>query len=78
MDAFHAHQASYIEVAALGNLDEVLSGEWRLLVGSEEKEYQQVEKLLSDVSENVHYVGAVGDAAAIKLALRIFTRIMNN
>ena len=70
MDAFHAHQAGYIEVAALGNLDEVLSGEWRLLVGSEEKEYQQVEKLLSDVSENVHYVGTVGDAAAIKLALQ--------
>jgi 3-hydroxyisobutyrate dehydrogenase-like beta-hydroxyacid dehydrogenase len=73
MDAFHAHQSSYIEVAALGNRDQVASGEWQLFVGAEEQEYEQAKQLLTDLSANVTYIGPVGEAAAIKLALQQLT-----
>ncbi len=70
MDAFQAHQSSYIEVAALGNRQQVNSGEWQLFVGAEQTDYESVKYLLADLSNNVTYIGAVGDAAALKLALQ--------
>lgn len=73
MDAFHAHQSDYIEVAALGNRDQVTRGEWQLYVGAEEQEYEKTKQLLSDLSGRVTYIGPVGDAAAIKLALQQLT-----
>ncbi|WP_455374679.1 NAD(P)-dependent oxidoreductase [Kaarinaea lacus] len=73
MDAFQAHQSSYIEVAALGNRDQVDSGEWQLFVGAEEQEFQDIRGLLEDLSSNVTYIGQVGDAAALKLALQQLT-----
>jgi len=73
MDAFHAHRAGYIEVAALGNTDQVKSGEWRLLVGADESDYETVKGLLDDLSDRVTYIGQVGDAATLKLALQQLT-----
>lgn len=70
MDAFQAHQARYIEVAAIGSVDDVANGNLQLLVGSTEQEYQQVSGLLNDLSSRVAYIGAVGDAVATKLALQ--------
>lgn len=70
MDAFQAHQATYIEVAALGSVDDVASGNLQLLVGATPQEYQQVSGLLSELSNRITYVGDVGNAAALKLALQ--------
>ena len=73
MDAFQAHQSSYIEVAAMGNREQVKSGKWQLFVGAEQTDYESVKNLLADLSNNVTYIGAVGDAAALKLALQQLT-----
>ena len=70
MDAFQAHQASYIEVAALGNRDQVQSGEWQLFIGAEAAEFEVFAQLVSDLSDHVTYIGTVGQAAAMKLALQ--------
>lgn len=70
MDAFQAHQANYIEVAAMGNRDQVQAGQWQLYVGAEPEEFQKVNSLLTDLSGNVIFIGSVGKAAALKLALQ--------
>ena len=73
MDAFQAHQANYIEVAALGNRDQVQSGEWQLFVGAEQADFETYQQLLSKLSDQVTYIGAVGQAVAMKLALQQIT-----
>lgn len=70
MDAFQAHQANYIEVAAMGNRDQVQNGEWQLFVGAERADFENVEQLLGDLSDQVTYIGSVGEASAMKLALQ--------
>lgn len=70
MDAFHAHQCGYIEVAAIGSADDVANSNLQLLVGATEHEYQQVSGLLNDLSSQVTYAGDTGDAVALKLALQ--------
>jgi len=73
MDAFHAHQSNYVEVAGFGNRDQVKSGEWQLFVGADEQDYSVVKPLLDDISENVTYIGQVGEASVLKLALQQIT-----
>jgi len=70
MDAFNAHQANYVEVAALGSVDDVFSGNLQLLIGSEPEDFQRVRQLLEELSDHVTYIGDVGSAVAIKLALQ--------
>lgn len=73
MDAFQAHQSTYVEVAALGNRDQVQGGDWQLFVGAEKEDYDAVKELLSDLSKHVAYIGPVGAAVAIKLSLQQMT-----
>lgn len=73
MDAFHAHQASYVEVAALGSVDDVAAGNLQLLIGASEEDYTKVQPILSDLSDQVRYIGEVGDAVAMKLAMQQMT-----
>ncbi|WP_455365127.1 NAD(P)-dependent oxidoreductase [Kaarinaea lacus] len=70
MDAFQAHQASYIEVAAMGSVDDVANGNLQLLVGAAEGDYQRVSGLLQVLSNRVSFVGEVGNAVALKLAMQ--------
>ena len=70
MDAFQAHQAEYVEVAAMGNREQVETGDWQLFVGADAENYEKVRQLLSDLSENVTFIGSVGEAVAIKLAMQ--------
>lgn len=69
MDAFHAHQADYVEVAGLGSVADMTAGHLHMLVGAEQSDYERVRSLLDDLSNRVTHVGEVGVAAAIKLAL---------
>ena len=73
MDAFHAHQARYVEVAAMGSVDDVANGNLQLLVGASEQDYPQAKAILDDISSRVMYIGDVGDAATYKLALQQIT-----
>lgn len=70
MDAFQAHQANYVEVAAMGGVDDIANGNLQLLVGASEQDYQQVRAILDDISGRVNYIGEVGDAVTYKLALQ--------
>lgn len=70
MDAFQAHQAKYVEVAAMGSVDDIANGNLQLLVGASEQDYQQVRAILDDISRRVIYIGEVGDAVTYKLALQ--------
>jgi len=70
MDAFQAHQARYLEIAALGRLSDAESGQWNLLVGAEQDDYLEHKELLECISTHVVYIGPVGEAVAIKLALQ--------
>ncbi|WP_455200238.1 NAD(P)-dependent oxidoreductase, partial [Kaarinaea lacus] len=69
MDAFQAHQANYVEVAAMGSVDDVANGSLQLLVGASEQDYQQARAVLDNISSRVIYIGEVGDAVTYKLAL---------
>lgn len=70
MDAFQAHQASYVEVAAIGSVNDVANGNVQLLVGAAEPDYQRVSGLLHELSNRISFVGDVGNAVALKLAMQ--------
>lgn len=73
MDAFQAHQAGYIEVAAIGSVDDVANGNLQLLVGAGEEDYQRVSGLLRELSNRISFVGEVGNAVALKLTMQQMT-----
>jgi len=70
MDAFQAHQASYVEVAAIGSVDDVANANLQLLVGASEDDYERVSNLLQSLSSRISFVGEVGNAVALKLAMQ--------
>ncbi|NOZ53682.1 MAG: NAD(P)-dependent oxidoreductase [Gammaproteobacteria bacterium] len=69
MDACEAHQACYVEVAAIGSVDDIAASNLQLLVGATEADYRCINDLLGDISATVSLVGEVGQAVALKLAL---------
>ena len=70
MDAFQAHQASYVEVAAMGSVDDIANSNLQLLIGATEQDFQQVKGVLDDISNRVIHIGDVGDAITYKLAVQ--------
>ena len=70
MDAFHAHQAGYVEIAAMGSVDDVAGGNLQLLVGASDKALLEVKPVLEDVSSRIMCIGDVGSAASFKLAMQ--------
>ncbi|MGD8558502.1 MAG: NAD(P)-dependent oxidoreductase [Gammaproteobacteria bacterium] len=70
MDAFQAHQARYVEVAALGSVADLANGHLQLLVGAEPDDFAPVASLLNDISSRVTVLEDVGKAVAIKQALQ--------
>lgn len=76
MDAFHAHQAEYVEVAALGSVADANNGNLQLLVGAEAQQFEQVRGLLGDISSRVTFIGEVGSASTFKLALQQMSATM--
>ena len=70
MDAFQAHQASYVEVAAIGSVNDVANGNLQLLVGAAGPDFQRVSGLLHELSNRISFVGDVGNAVALKLAMQ--------
>jgi len=68
-DACEAHQAFYVEVAAMGSVNDIGALNLQLLIGATESDYLRVNDLLQDISTKVSLIGEVGQAAALKLAL---------
>ncbi len=60
---------NYLEAPVLGSIPEVKSGNLIVMVGGSAAQFQQWSKLLQHFSPEPLHIGAVGTAAALKLAL---------
>lgn len=59
----------YLEAPVLGSIPEAYAGTLLIMVGGEETLYQETLPILMTLGEAPKYIGAVGKAAALKLAL---------
>ncbi|HEC19129.1 MAG TPA: NAD(P)-dependent oxidoreductase [Gammaproteobacteria bacterium] len=67
-DAAIAHGAEYLEAPVLGSIPEARKGSLLLMVGASPAQFEHYQPLLAVFGENPLHVGAVGQAAAMKLA----------
>ena len=68
-DRVVAAGGEYLEAPVLGSIPQVKAGELILMVGSTEAQFAKYQKLLRHFSSEPMYIGEVGTAAAMKLAL---------
>ena len=68
-DAAIAHGAQYLEAPVLGSIPEAKKGTLLVMVGASKDQFVRFEPLLRVFSEQPMYIGPVGQAAAMKLAL---------
>ena len=68
-DTVVAAGGEYIEAPVLGSIPEAKTGKLIVMVGGEEEQYQRHLKLLQHCGENPVYIGAVGSASNLTLAL---------
>lgn len=59
----------YLEAPVLGSIPEAQAGKLIVMVGGQAEQFRQWHSLLGCFSANPRYIGAVGQAAAVKLAL---------
>lgn len=59
----------YLEAPVLGSIPQVKAGELLVMVGSTPAQFDQYSELLKNYSPEPMYIGEVGKAAALKLAL---------
>lgn len=69
LNAMEAVGAAYLEAPVLGSLPEVKSGALLLMVGATQVQFQQYAELFEVLGNNPMWVGPVGQAAALKLAM---------
>lgn len=72
-EAFKERGAAYVEAPVMGSWPEAEKGELRMMVGGDESVYEKVAAVLRDLSGDVFYVGPVGTASALKLAMNLMT-----
>lgn len=68
-DAVAAVGADYIEAPVLGSIPEAKAGKLIVMVGAQREEYERHYELLKHFSSEPIYIGEVGTASALKLAL---------
>ncbi|MEL7075479.1 MAG: NAD(P)-dependent oxidoreductase [Cyanobacteria bacterium J06648_1] len=68
-DRVTAAGGEYFEAPVLGSIPQVKAGELLVMVGSTEAQFTKYQELLQQYSPEPMYIGAVGTAAAMKLAL---------
>ncbi|GCL39314.1 MAG: NAD(P)-dependent oxidoreductase [Sphaerospermopsis kisseleviana] len=68
-NAVVAAGGEYIEAPVLGSIPEAETGKLIVMVGGEEEQYQRHVKLLSNFGPDPVYIGPVGSAASLTLAL---------
>ncbi len=69
--------AQYLEAPVLGSVREAEAGELILMAGGDPALFQELEPLLRCLARELHYVGPVGQAAALKLALNQLIAALN-
>ncbi|KUO58717.1 hydroxyacid dehydrogenase [bacterium BRH_c32] len=62
----------YIEAPVLGSIPQIKDGSLMILCGGKEELVNKYKPVLEFISNNITYVGNIGSAAAIKLALNQF------
>ncbi|MEE3718859.1 NAD(P)-dependent oxidoreductase [Tumidithrix elongata RA019] len=68
-DRILAASAEYLEAPVLGSIPEAKTGNLIVMVGSTPQQFQQWQGLLQHLGSEPRYIGTVGMAAALKLAL---------
>ncbi|MCB9248185.1 MAG: NAD(P)-dependent oxidoreductase [Ignavibacteriales bacterium] len=62
-------RGEYFEAPVLGSINQILDKELIVLVGSNEIQFAKYKKMFESFSKKIMYIGEVGKASAIKLAL---------
>ncbi len=60
---------NYVEAPVLGSIPQIKEGKLITMVGGDKSDFEKVTPLLEELSEKIVFVGKVGKAAALKLAL---------
>jgi len=60
---------NYLEAPVLGSIPEATSGRLIIMAGGDERVFADWKSLLRVMGKSVYFVGAIGQAAAVKLAL---------
>ena len=68
-DRIIAAGGEYLEAPVLGSIPQVKAGELLVMVGSTETQFAKYSEILKNYSPEPMYIGEVGTAAAMKLAL---------
>ena len=63
------NNCTYLEAPVLGSINEVINGKLLVLVGGDENLYQKYLPVFKIFGSNIFYIGIVGKASALKLAL---------
>lgn len=66
---FQSRGADYLEAPVLGSIPEAQAGTLQVMVGSTPKQFSQWSPLLAHFGSEPRYIGTVGAASAVKLAL---------
>lgn len=66
---FKDKNINYLESPVLGSKKEAESGKLIIMVGGDKAIYEKCEKLFKLLSENYRYIGEIGKASSLKLAL---------
>ena len=66
---FFQASAQYLECPVLGSKKQVLEGMLIIMVGTTKEKYDKWHDLLKILGEDIYFIGEVGKASAIKLAL---------
>ncbi|KPJ96548.1 MAG: hydroxyacid dehydrogenase, partial [Gammaproteobacteria bacterium SG8_11] len=69
MNKIAAGGGHYFESPVLGSIPQATEGKLIVMVGATPDQFEQWKNLLKCFGEEIHYIGEVGKAAALKLAL---------
>ncbi|NOX18011.1 MAG: NAD(P)-dependent oxidoreductase [Chlorobi bacterium] len=59
----------FIEAPVLGSIPQIKAGELIVLLGGSKERFEKYKNLFEPVSNQIHYIGEIGKASAVKLAL---------
>lgn len=65
----HLQNANYLECPVLGSLPEARSGTLILMAGGQKDDFETVLPMLKLLGKQPHYIGTIGQGAAMKLAM---------
>ena len=60
---------NYFEAPVLGSIPQVQEGKLIVMVGGNQDQYNKWKEVFKSFGEDIHYVGGIGKAAALKLAM---------